>query len=223
MADAAHSLVDRVMADLPSVHLDEEVHGVWHTDRECYELMAGGIEPGSRTLETGLGVSTVLFAMAGCDHTCVTWEQAEVDRLLEYCLTRQVDTSRIDFRVGPSDEVLPTLPRSELDLVFIDGGHGFPTPMLDWFYGASRLRRGGLLVVDDNQLPAVQLLTSVLDADERWSSVARSNKWAAYRRESEGTLREEFWRQEFLRPPGPATSLVVRVRRRLREALTRKR
>ena len=56
------------------------------------------------------------------------------------------------------------LPPEPLDFVLIDGGHGFPTPMLDWFYGAGRLRRGGVAVFDDVQLPAVAMLVGTWPA-----------------------------------------------------------
>ena len=52
----------------------------------------------------------------------------------------------IDFEelAEPSDEVLVRQDPYDrpLDVVFVDGGHGFPVPMIDWFYGAGRLRRG---------------------------------------------------------------------------------
>jgi hypothetical protein len=46
----------------------------------------------------------------------------------------------------------------ELDLVFIDGSHGYPLPVIDWFYGAGLFRRGGVVVLDDVQLPQVESL-----------------------------------------------------------------
>lgn len=98
--------------------------------------------------------------------------------------------------------MLPTLPKRELDLFFIDGGHGFPTPMIDWYYGAWRLRRGGFVVIDDIHLSAVRLLLDYLDADLRWNAAERTGKWAAYERMSEGRLREEHSAQGFLKPPG---------------------
>jgi hypothetical protein len=56
------AVLERLLADPPRVHA--ELHappelGVWLTERECYELIAARCPPGSRTLETGLGLSIV--------------------------------------------------------------------------------------------------------------------------------------------------------------------
>jgi predicted O-methyltransferase YrrM len=200
-------LVDRIVADPPLVH------GVWdetgaltgvdvlQTDITCYRLIAEFCRPGMRTLETGLGVSTALFATIGTDHTCVTFLQDEVDRLLAWCSTHQVDGHRVVFRVGDSAAVLPALQLDDLDLVLIDGGHGFPLPVLDWYHGASALRQGGLLVVDDLPLPAVGMLAQFLDLDPRWVLVDRTHKWAAYHRDVVAPLAEDWWQQPFLVGP----------------------
>src|SRR5437588_12441642 len=142
--------VDRLFADPPTVHVElgNPEGGVWRTDRDCYEFMAKACVPGARTLETGLGISTVLFLLLGTHHSCVTPFQCEVDRLLTYCRERRIATDQFQLILGFSNSVLPTL-EGELDLVFIDGGHGFPTPMIDWCYAGGRLRRDGLVVIED--------------------------------------------------------------------------
>jgi len=195
-------LVDRLFADPPQVHIElgNPDGGVWRTDRDCYEFIASCCVPGDRTLETGLGVSTALFLLCGTRHTCVTPFQSEVDRLYGYCRQRDIDVSQLELGLGFSDAVLPALPNDELDLMLLDGGHAFPTPMIDWFYGAGRLRRGGTLVLDDMHLPAVATLVRYLECDPRWSLVHRTPKWSAWRRESEGSLREEWSDQAFYVP-----------------------
>src|SRR4051812_7750680 len=175
-------LVDRLIADPPAVHAmhvgDAATIGLWSTERACYRFIAEHTKAGDRTLETGSGLSTVLFAALGARHICVTPSRDEADRILEYCATHDIPTTDLDFRIGCSDDVLPHLDASsELDVVLIDGNHGFPTPMIDWYYAASRLRAGGVLVVDDVALPAVAHLCLFVDRDERFGSVARPNKW----------------------------------------------
>nr|WP_141657321.1 class I SAM-dependent methyltransferase [Thiocapsa sp. KS1] len=202
MQDQSRSeIVEQLFRDLPQVHteLGNPEGGVWRTDRPCYEFIASHCGPRSRTLETGLGLSTLLFVLLGTEHTCVAPWTSEIEGLFSHCRERGIATDRLTLNQGFSDEVLPTLQPSELDLFFIDGGHGFPTPMLDWYYGAGRLRRGGMLVIDDIHLPAVQMLLDFLDADPRWQCVDKTRKWAAYERLGEGTLREEHSRQQFLK------------------------
>ena len=189
----------QVSEDPPFVHAGAP-EGVWRSEETCYRFLAERCPPGTRTLETGLGVSTVLFAAWGARHTCVVGWQAEIDLCKEYLDSRRIPRENVSFVFGASDDVLPQLRLEPIDLYLIDGGHGFPTPTIDWYYGARWLRRGGVVVVDDLQLPAVgDSLVSFLDRDPRWVSLARTWKWAAYRRESEGLLRDEWTDQSFLR------------------------
>lgn len=202
MSDAAtrRDQVATVLADPPPVH--GPVAGsqqVWSTELDCYDFLARHVEPGARTLETGCGVSTALFVLWGAEHTCVVYDQREADVLLDWAGQREVDTSRLRFEIGPSDAVLPGLEPSALDLVFVDGSHAFPAPIIDWFYAAGRLREGGIVVLDDLQLAAVRLgLLEFLAKDPRWELIAHQDKWAAFVRHSSGPLREEWTEQRFL-------------------------
>ena len=218
MTTPGRQLVDRLLADPPAVHAMDRTAapriGVWSTDRDCYEFLADRVTPGrTRSLETGSGISTVLLAGLGAAHTCVTPSQAEVDRLLAYCAAHQVATGGVTFAVGPSDAVLPTL-SGPLDVVLIDGCHGFPATVLDWYYAAGRLVRGGIVVFDDRQLPAVALMGSILAADPRWVREAGSPKWAAWRRLDEGPLGQDWFEQPWL--AGVATPTIGDLARRAR-------
>jgi hypothetical protein len=195
--------VGRVLADPPQVHPRANLaNGVWSTDPACYEYMATLVKPGVRTLETGLGVSTVLFALWGCQHTCVVYSEAEVIACRNHLESRGISAESITFHVGPSERVLPNLALRDLDLVFIDGCHGFPLPAIDWFYAASMLRADGVAVLDDAQLLHVRLgLFAFLNRDPRWTRTERRPKWVAYQRRASGALGEEWEEQPFLGVP----------------------
>jgi predicted O-methyltransferase YrrM len=197
---------------------DDPELGVWSTDRDCYVLLADHVIAGARTLETGSGLSTVVLAAAGARHTCVTPAQAEADRILAYCADHDIETGLLNFEIGCSDEVLPRVSQQPLDLVLIDGNHGFPTPMLDWYYAGSSLRAGGLLVIDDIQLPAVAHLCSFVDRDPRWATLRRTAKWVAYRRLNEGDLRQDWFEQPFY-SAASGGRLVTRAVRKFRRLL----
>lgn len=191
--------IARVVADPPLAHPVAE-GGVWRTDTDCYEFLAKHAAPGSRTLETGLGLSTALFTLWGTEHTCVVPDRGEVERLQAWADERKIDRSHVTFEVGSSDKVLPRLEPTELDLVFIDGAHNWPLAIIDWYYAAGRLREGGVVVLDDIQLPHVRIgLFEYLDADPRWEPIARTNKWAACVRHGSGPLFEGHTLQTFLK------------------------
>ena len=210
--------------DPPLVHRQEQ--GVWCTEVSAYEFMADHATPEARTLETGLGVSTVLFTIWGTAHTCIVPSQNEVDNCRRYLDGRGISHERTEFIVGSSTDVLPGM-QQEVDFFLIDGCHGWPAPIIDWFYGAAMLRKGGILLLDDINLTSVSLgLSTFLRGDPRWSSVRRTAKWSGYRRECSGPLTEEFSCQPFLRTsplnrlasivPEPMQPAVGRIGRKLR-------
>jgi hypothetical protein len=177
------------------------VSGVWSTDESCYRFLAECCRPGWRTLETGSGISTVLFAAWGAEHCCITPGPEEAAAVIAYCRNHQIPTDTLTIDVAHSDVALPRLSvQGSLDLVLIDGSHGFPAPIIDWYYGAGRLRQGGIVVVDDLQLPAVRILIDFLDGDHRWESIRRTSKWSAFVRQSQGVLTEDWFMQPFYTP-----------------------
>ena len=144
----------------------------WGLDWTALAWLERALEPGLDTLETGAGTSTVVFAAAGTDHEAVTPDPAEEERIRAECERRGISSERVSFRIGLSHEVLPMLPQRQLDLVLIDGAHGFPYPILDWWYLAPRLRVGGLMLVDDCYMQPVAALVDFLRADESWEIAA---------------------------------------------------
>jgi Methyltransferase domain len=198
------ALIAQVFADPPRVHAVWGAEGgVYSTADDCYAYLAQHVEPGSRTLETGCGVSTALFTLWGAEHTCVVPNDHEEEVFRAWAAERDVDLGRVRFEIGLSDRVLPALEPTELDVVFVDGGHGFPASIIDWYYAAGRLRDGGVVVLDDIQLASVRLgLFEFLDADPRWEPVAKTWKWAAVARRGSGPLAEDWDAQPFLNGPG---------------------
>jgi hypothetical protein len=192
-------VVERLLAEPPIVHGSVDGHpGVWSTDADCYHFIAASAAAGARTMEVGIGLSTVLFTALGCDHMCITLVGDEASRVREYCGAQGIDDTTLEIAVGPSDEVLPSLRPGPLELFFIDGGHGFPSPMIDFHYGARWLAKGGLLVVDDLQLAAPAVLADFLDLSTTWSNLVRGAKWGAWQRLDEGPMRSHHFEQPFL-------------------------
>jgi hypothetical protein len=194
--------VERLIADPPQIYLfagsgqTPAPGGVWLTDRECYEFLASSCLPSARTLETDVGLSTVLFALLSTSHTCVAPFQAEVDECIAYLDSREILRDRLTFHVGWSEDVLPRLEPTPLDLVFIDGGHAFPFPIIDWYYAGARLVTNGILVVDDGQLPAVsEAFLQFLDRDRLWALIQSTHKWCPYRRLTHGQMKESWVEQ----------------------------
>jgi predicted O-methyltransferase YrrM len=161
--------VERLVAEKPAFHHLEGKEQVWHASPATLGFIAATVEDGDRTVETGTGASTVVFAATGARHTAISPEDYEHDLVLRYCQSLNVQTDRLEFVADRSEEVLPSSPLlGPLDLAFIDGKHSFPHPVLDWHYLGNHLRVGGIMLMDDVRALAVQVLFRIMLADDCW-------------------------------------------------------
>jgi hypothetical protein len=161
----ARPLTDSLKQAPPSLHGERTFWGLaW----EALDWLEGNVDSGMTTLETGAGASTMVFAASGAAHHAVTPAQDEERRIRDACAARGIDDSRVTFHIGRSHEVLSALETPALDLVLLDGAHGFPYPILDWWHLAPRLKVGGRMLLDDAYLPAVASVVDYARAADAW-------------------------------------------------------
>jgi len=132
------------------------------------EWLERNTAPAMKTLETGSGASTVVFAASGAKHLAISPSSDEHDRILRYCAEERISTEGVRFVAESSHTALEAWEPEPLDIVLIDGAHGFPFPVLDWYYTAPHLRVGGRVLVDDAYQPSVNLLTKFLRLSQAW-------------------------------------------------------
>jgi hypothetical protein len=179
------SLVAELRARPPGLHAGGAEY--WGLAWPALEWLEREVRPGMTTLETGSGSSTLLFAAGGADHEAVTPAADEEERFRAECERRGIDSSCVAFRIGLSHEVLPGLEQRPLDLVLIDGAHGFPYPILDWWFLAKRLNVGGRMLLDDAYMPPVRTLVDALRAQSQWElEQPASFRTAVVRKVAEG-------------------------------------
>src|SRR5258708_33071220 len=99
--------VAELIRDPPRLHLDE-TGGVtsWRLADDVLDFLDQNVTSESRTLETGEGVSTILFALKGASHVCVSPNEYSVQRIKEFCAANRISTDRLQFAMTPSDVVL---------------------------------------------------------------------------------------------------------------------
>lgn len=181
------------------------------------------LRPGMNTLETGCGYSTVLFALAGARHCCITPNRAETELVADYCRQAGISTGQLDFRIGSSAQALPSMVgEGALQFVFIDGSHTFPYPFIDFHYTQGRLQAGGILGVDDCQIPTVRVLFDFLAVDDAYEKILYVHNTAFFRKVSDVPSRGwEFQRYNQQTQPLAPAGFFTRARRKLRRALAR--
>ena len=140
----------------------------WGLAWEALAWLEENVQEGMSTLETGAGASTMVFAARGARHLVITPDAEEERRIRAECEERGIDTSNVTFHIGRSHEILPELDVRELELVLVDGAHGFPYPILDWWYLAPRLKKDGRMLLDDAYLPGIASIVDYARASESW-------------------------------------------------------
>ena len=172
--------VQTLRAKQPMLHGSSELRQ-FRIGFEILDWLVDHVTPSDVTLETGCGYSTIVFAAAGTQHTIISPVIQEHERVRTWCNEHKISTRNLEFITRVSQDVLPRFRPDPLDLVLIDGCHGFPFPFLDWYYSSARLRQGGLLVVDDTQLRTGWILRDFLKREKgRWRLTQEFEKTAVF-------------------------------------------
>ena len=160
-------IVDRLLQDRPIFHSMGTVR--WDASTGVLRAIQQSVHDGNRTIETGCGVSTVIFAAQGAHHTVISPHADEHERVRAYLKEIDVDSNRLVFIVGSSDWVLPTLCTERIiDMAFIDGEHSFPYPAVDYHFITRALKIGGKLIIDDIPIPSGAYVFRYMQSDPSW-------------------------------------------------------
>lgn len=189
------SAVEKLLADRPAFHrIETEIRRSFEASESCLppamakqfasggnacyaiepdvlRFLADSVSPSSKTLETGAGLSTLVFALRVAAHIAITPSKPEISSIRESAANNGISLDSVRFICEPSEEFLPRCELADLDVVLLDGKHAFPWPMVDWFYTADRLKQGGLMIVDDVQMRSVGLLYNFMATDSAWNLV----------------------------------------------------
>lgn len=172
----------------PEFHQDENGSPIsWAIGNDVLEYLADAVGLESFTMETGAGLSTVVFALRGCHHIAIAPSSFEFARIREFCARHGINLERVELIEDCSEQALPRLSKDRrLDLFLVDGRHAFPSPYIDWYYGARLLKVGGLMVVDDTQLLTGAVLRDFMTEDGFWHEVRVFDKTAVFQKTDEG-------------------------------------
>lgn len=213
-------VLEKILADRPNLHsgetettqeiaerdtiyrgsvlenLNNDLPACCGIDPDVARFIYDSVSEESFTLETGSGLSTLVFALKGSRHTVVTPNEDEFTKIKEYARGNQISLDRVEFVAQASDQYLPQCTVNELDFVFIDGKHAFPWPMLDWFYTADKLKVGGICLLDDLELASVAILRDFLSEDPRWKSLRSFRRHTIAFRKVAGQVHGVAWHMQ---------------------------
>ena len=172
-----------LLIEQPKFHNDGRGNPIsWNTNDRLLNFLDVYLQPGMHTLETGSGYSTVLFIGKKCVHTAVTPAQIEFNRISNYCKEHNLPLDHVRFIARDSADHLPLLNENNLDVLFIDGAHRFPFPIIDWFYGSKLLKEGGITIVDDTDIISCLILRGFLVQDDHWETVLIKKDFSVFRK-----------------------------------------
>lgn len=165
---ANSNVVERLLEDRPAFHMGGDAR--WDSLPETLAAVQRAARPGLTTLETGTGCTTVVFTASGANHTAISPDPIEHERIRDYCRQIGVDDSRLQFVVGSSEDILPSLVTRQrtVDVAYIDGAHCFPLPHVDWCYMTRSLKLGGTLIMDDISIPSITPLFRHMTLEPNW-------------------------------------------------------
>lgn len=92
-------------------------------------------------------------------------------------------TSLIEHHREPSHFVLPRLLHDgrTFDLGFVDGNHRFDGVFLDLYYLGRLVRRGGIIMLDDYDLPGIKRAVAFFVTNLNWTIAEQADDWVVLR------------------------------------------
>jgi hypothetical protein len=190
--------LNKILAEPPKLHeRNGQLISDYRIDKTTCRELNDRLKPGMKTLETGAGLSTIIFAANGCQHTCIMPDNELADRIQAYCRSASIDTSNVRFIISKSCDVIHQMDRAAYEITLIDGCHGFPSVFVDFYYAAKALTLGGTLVIDDMHIYTCHLVACFMQSDPGWS-VELMNKRVAFGVKVSDTIDNGWMDQPFV-------------------------
>jgi Methyltransferase domain len=207
-------LLQKLCADPPKLHRHPTgmLISTWRPDETTIVELQRRLRPGMKTIETGAGFTTIMFAIYGCEHTCIAPDRELLDRIRAYCDEHGISTKALTFVDAMSVDVVPQLSAAAYDLALIDGCHGFPTVYVDFLYLSRALKTGGTMVVDDLDIFTCQTVARFMQSDVAWRTEVCTGRVAfGVKLDETGSVFREWHIQPFVRGRSTATSWKARL------------
>ena len=180
----------------------------WHGSGTMSEVVlralaahATALGPIHHSAETGSGKTTLLFSHLSANHEVFALDCGDsIARVKTSCLFNSKSVTYIE---GPSQLTLPRHVFShKLQIALIDGPHGYPFPDMEYYYFYPQIEPGGLLLIDDINIPSIERMFQIIRADDMFELVEVVEYTAFLRRTDTpliDPLSDSWWLQGFNR------------------------
>jgi hypothetical protein len=143
--------------------------------------------PLRHTLETGAGKSTLLFSHLSAHHLVFTLDRGS--SLSQVLKSPLLNRERIEVVEGPTQRTLPAYRFGHrLQVALIDGPHAYPFPDLEYFFIYPQLETGGLLIIDDIDIPSIRRMVGFLRKDDMFQLLRIAGRCAIFERTAAETF-----------------------------------
>lgn len=186
--------IEELIKERPKLHIDRwGKPASWGVEAQVLSYLQAQAPRGGKTIETGAGISTLTFAMLGCQHTAIMPSEPVRDNVLGFMKERGIDGSTIKIICEKSQYFLPTYAETDFDLVLIDGDHSFPMPAIDYYYLSKKLKVGGTLIIDNVELWSGDILKKFLLLEPEWKFTVNLGLRAAVFKKVQDTSADKGW------------------------------
>ncbi len=140
-----------------------------------------------RSVETGAGKSTLLLSHLSDHHTVFAMDGGNSVSVTQ--ASDLLNKAHVEYVDGPTQDTLRAYTFMEpLDFALIDGPHGYPFPELEYWVLYRHIRPGGLLVIDDIQIPTIHAMFEFLREEPMFTLVEVVGYTAFFRRTNTPTF-----------------------------------
>jgi hypothetical protein len=208
-----HLPCDDLLRDIAALPDDWHGAGVCGTAALRAIAHTARARPIAHSAETGVGKSTLLLFHLSAHHTVFALDDTgSSNSLQQVCESPLLNSAHVTFVVGPTQQTLPqhAFGDHRLQLVFLDGPHGYPFPELEYYFFLPHLDEDAVLVIDDIHIPTIFRLFSFMREEAMFDYLGRASTTAFFRRNASALfdpLGDGWWLQNFNRRRFPIRRL----------------
>jgi hypothetical protein len=140
------------------------------------------IGPIENSVETGSGKTTLLFSHLSKNHVVFALENGNKS-ISSVKKSELLNANNVTYIEGPTQKTLPRYVfNQKFDIALLDGPHAYPFPDLEYYYFYPNLIEGGLLLLDDIQIPSIRRMFEIIKADDMFELLEVIDNMAFFRR-----------------------------------------